>query len=68
MRHFSRHANRLAQRRMRVNRLANVNRISPHLNRQRNLANHVARMGADHTAAQNFAVAPASMAVRSLFG
>ena len=30
MRHFSRHANAFAQRRMRVNRLADVYRISAH--------------------------------------
>ena len=47
-------ADGFAQCRMRVNRLADVYRICPHLNRQRNLADHVARMGADHAAAQDF--------------
>ena len=62
MRHFRRHADALTQRRVRVNGLADVDGIGAHLNRQGNLANHVARMGADHAAAQNLAVAPASMA------
>ena len=57
MRHFRRHADAFAQRRMRVNRLADVHRICTHLNRQRNLANHVASMGTDHATAQDFAVA-----------
>ena len=57
MRHLCRHANALAQRRMRVNRLANIHRVRPHLDGQGDLANHVARMGADHAAAQNLAVA-----------
>ena len=42
---------------MRVNRLADVHRTRPHLDGQRNLADHVARMGADHAAAQDLAVA-----------
>ena len=42
---------------MRVNRLADIQSIRTHLNGQRNLADHVARMGADDAAAQNFAVA-----------
>ena len=57
MRHFSGHANTLAQRRMRVNRLANVHCVRPQFNGQGNLANHVARVGADHAAAKNLAVA-----------
>jgi hypothetical protein len=56
MRHFRRHADALAQRRMRVDRLADVDGIRTHLNRQRNLANHVARMRADHAAAQYLAM------------
>ena len=56
MRDFSRHANALAQRRMRVDRLADVHRICAHLNRQCNFADHVAGMRADHAAAKNFAV------------
>ena len=62
MRHLGRHASALAQRGVRVNGLADVYGICAHLNRQRNLANHVARMGADHAAAQDLAVASASMA------
>ena len=43
-----------------MNRFANIDGISPHFNRQRNLADHVARVRADHAAAQHFAVAVAS--------
>ena len=57
MRHLGRHADALAQRRMRVNRLADVYRVGAHLDGQRNLANHVARVGADHAAAKDLAVA-----------
>ena len=42
---------------MRMNRLADVHCVSTHLNRQRNLANHVAGVRADHAAAQDLAVA-----------
>ena len=56
MRPFSRHVNALAQRWMRVNGFADVHRVCTHLNGQCNLANHVAGMGADHAATQNFAV------------
>ena len=63
MRDFRCHANAFAQRGVGVNRLANVHCISAHLYRQCNLTDHVARMRADDAAAQNFAVAPASMAV-----
>jgi hypothetical protein len=63
MRHLRRHANALAQRRMRVNRLANVHCIGAHLNGQGNLANHVAGVGAHHAAAQNLAVAMGLRAV-----
>ena len=63
MRHFRRHADALAQRRMRVDGLADVHCVGTHLDGQGNLANHVARMGADHATAQDLAVAPASMAV-----
>ena len=57
MRHLRRHADALAQRGVRVNRLANVQGVSTHLDGQCNLADHVARMGADHAAAQDLAVA-----------
>ena len=57
MRHLGGHTNALAQRGVRVNRLADVHRISAHLDGQRNLADHVARMRADHAAAQDLAVA-----------
>jgi len=48
MRHFRRHANTLAQRGVRVNRLADVQGVCAHLNRQRDLANHVTRVRAHH--------------------
>ena len=48
---------------MRVNRLTNIYRIRAHLNGQCDLADHVARMGADHAAAQDFAVAVGFRAV-----
>ena len=51
MRHFRGHANGFAQRWMRVNRLADVHRVRAHLDSQRYLANHVACVRADDTAA-----------------
>ena len=57
MRPLRRHADGLSKRRMRVNRLADVHRIRAHLNRQRDLANHVARMRTDHATAEDLAVA-----------
>ena len=59
MRDFRCHADGLSKRRMRVNRLADVHRIGAHLNRQRDLANHVARMRANHATAQDLAMAQA---------
>jgi hypothetical protein len=53
----------LAQRWMRVDGLADVDSVRTHLDGQGDLADHVARVGADHAAAQDLAVAPASMAV-----
>jgi hypothetical protein len=46
----------LAQRRMRMDGLADIHRVGAHLDRQRDLADHVARMGTHDTAAQNPAV------------
>ena len=57
MRNLRRHANAFAQRGVWVNRFTNIHRIRAHLNRQRNLADHVTRVGADHAAAKNLAVA-----------
>ena len=57
MRYFRCHANALAQRRVRVNGLADVDGVSAHLDGQGHLANHVARVRADHAAAENLAVA-----------
>ena len=54
---FRRHANGFTQRRMRTNRLADVHCICIHLNPQRALANHVARVRANHATAQDLAVA-----------
>ncbi len=57
MRNLRRHADAFAQRGVRVNRLADVHRVCTHLNRQSDLADHVARVGADHAAAQDLAMA-----------
>ena len=57
MRHLRRHANALAQRRVRVDGLADVHRVGAHLDGQRDLADHVARVGAYHSPAQDLAVA-----------
>ena len=57
MRHFRRHTDAFPQRRMRMNRLADVHRVRTHLNRQGNFANHVTRVRANHAAAQDLAVA-----------
>ena len=57
MRHLGRHADAFAQRGVRVDGFADVHSVCAHLNRQRNLANHVARMRAHHAAAENLAVA-----------
>ena len=62
MRHFRRHANAFAKRRVWVDGFANVHCICAHLNCQSDLTNHVARVGTDNATAQNLAVAPASMA------
>ena len=62
MRHLRRHADALAQRGVRVNGLADVHRIRAHFYSERNLTNHVARVRADHAAAQVLAVAGGSMA------
>ena len=42
---------------IKVNRLADIHGIGPHLDGQCNLSNHVTRMGADHATAQDLAVA-----------
>ena len=57
MRHLRRHANALAQRRVRVNCLANIHSVRPHLDGQRNFADHVAGVGADQATDQNLAMA-----------
>ena len=57
MRHLRCHADGLPQRRMRVNRLADVYGICTHFNGQSNLADHVASVRADHAAAEDLAVA-----------
>ena len=57
MRHLCRHANAFAKRGVGVDGLADVHGVGAHFNGQRNLANHVACMGADHAAAQDLAVA-----------
>ena len=57
MRDLRRHTNGFPKGWMRMNRLTNVHRIRAHFNSQRNLTNHVARVRADHAAAQDLAVA-----------
>ena len=57
MRHFCRHADAFAQRGVWVNGFADVHGVCAHLNRQSDLANHVARMRAHHAAAEDLAVA-----------
>lgn len=56
MRYFRRHADALAQRGIRVNRLANVDNIAPSRSPARPRQS-CCRRGADHAAAQNSAVA-----------
>ena len=51
------HADRLAQRRVRMDRLADVHRVGAHLDGQRDLADHVAGVRADDAAAEDLAVA-----------
>ncbi len=69
MRHFSSQTDALTQRGMRVNRFADVHRVRAHLDGQGDFAQHVARVRADDAAAQDLAVATASMAVsQSSFG
>ncbi len=53
MRRFRSHAHALAQRGMRVNGFADVDRVGAHFNGQCNLANHVAGVRADNAAAQD---------------
>jgi hypothetical protein len=57
MRNLRRHADRFTQRRVGMDGLADIHCVSAHLDRQCNLANHVARMRADHAAAQDLAMA-----------
>ena len=57
VRHLGRHADALAQRGVRVDGLADINRVSAHLNGQGDFADHVARVGADHAAAKDLALA-----------
>ena len=57
MRHFGSHANRFPERGVRMNRLADIDRVGAHLDRQRHLADHVASVRADHAATQDLPVA-----------
>ena len=69
MRHLGRHADALAQRGVWVYGFADVHRVGAHFDGQSDFANQVARVGADDAAAQDLAVAVASMAVsQSSFG
>jgi len=53
MRHFRRHANAFAHRGVGVDGFADGHSICAHLNRQCNLANHVARVGTDHATSES---------------
>ena len=57
MRHFRRHADGLAKGWVGVDGLTDVDGVGAHFDGQSNLANHVACVGTDNTAAQNLAVA-----------
>src|SRR5690606_30904382 len=54
--HFRRHAQALAERRVRMDGLADVDGVGPHLDGQRDLADHVAGVRAHDAAAQDLAV------------
>ena len=69
MRHLGRHAYALAQRRVRVYGFADVHCVCAHLYGQSDFANQVACVGSEDAAAQDLALATASMAVsQSSFG
>ena len=51
MRHLRSHADAFAERGVRVDGFADVNRVCAHLDGQRDFADHVASVGADHAAA-----------------
>ena len=68
MSHFRRHANAFAQRGVRVDGFADVDGIRAHLNGQRHFTDHVARVGADHAATQNLAVAERFWGLLCVFG
>ena len=55
MRHLSSHADAFAQHVVRVDGFANVHSVCAHLNRQRDLAHHVARVLAHHATAEDLA-------------
>jgi hypothetical protein len=57
MGHFCRHANALAQLGLQVDGFADAHSVCAHLNRQSDLANHVARVRAHPVADQDLAVA-----------
>ena len=60
VRDLGRHADALAQRRVRMDRLADVDRVGAHLDRQRDLADQVAGMRADDAAADDAVASAAS--------
>lgn len=57
MRHFRSHADALTQRGGWMDGLTDINSVCTHLNLQSNFANHIARVRADHAAAENVAMA-----------
>jgi len=53
MRHFRRHANACAQRGVGVDGFTDIHGVRAHLDSQRDLANHVARVGTDHATSES---------------
>ncbi len=68
MRHFGRHAHRFAQRRVRVDGLADVDRVGTHLDGQADFADHVAGRGADDGTADDAVRLQARINLRLLSG
>ena len=58
MRHLGREADAFAQRGVRMDGLADVERVGAHLDGQRDLADQVAGMGADDAAAEDALASP----------
>jgi hypothetical protein len=69
MRHFRRHADAFAQRRVWVDGFDNVHGVCAHFDGECDLANHVARVPVHHVASQDLAVAAGlGLIVKQQFG